>query len=135
MSNILNLDKILLLFCGEDIFTDLNNDNYNQTVDVRSSEEFNSTTLLQHNVPVINLAQHQLLHKHLYLAGIIVFYGLFKNRQFIKRKLLEISNNKKLRILIGCSQGRLRSPAVWLYARFLGIDAKILQYGIKHYVE
>ena len=123
MSNILNLDKILLLFCGEDIFTDLNNDNYNQTVDVRSSEEFNSTTLLQHNVPVINIAQHQLLHKHLYLAGIIVFYGLFKNRQFIKR------------ILIGCSQGRLRSPAVWLYARFLGIDAKILQYGIKHYVE
>ena len=102
MSNILNLDKILLLFCGEDIFTDLNNDNYNQTVDVRSSEEFNSTTLLQHNVPVINIAQHQLLHKHLYLAGIIVFYGLFKNRQFIKRKLLEISNNKKLRILIGC---------------------------------
>ena len=65
MSNILNLDKILLLFCGEDIFTDLNNDNYNQTVDVRSSEEFNSTTLLQHNVPVINIAQHQLLHKHL----------------------------------------------------------------------
>ena len=46
-----------------------------------------------------------------------------------------IYNNKKLRILIGCSQGRLRSPAVWLYARFLGIDAKILQYGIKHYVE
>ena len=65
MSNILNLDKILCIFFGENIFTNL--------------------------------------------------------------------NNRQYKILIGCSKGRLRSPAVWLYARFLGIDAKILKYGVKHY--
>ena len=89
--------------------------------------------LLQYNIPVITIEQHQLLHRHLYLAGIIVFYGLFKNKKYIRNKLLEISNNRQYKILIGCSKGRLRSPAVWLYARFLGIDAKILKYGVKHY--
>ena len=133
MSNILNLDKILYIFFGENIFTHLNNDEYNKTIDVRSVEEFKTGKLLQYNVPVISKEQHQLLHRHLYLAGIIVFYGLFKNRKFIRKKLLEISNNRQNKILIGCSKGRLRSPAVWLYAKFLGIDAKILKYGIKHY--
>ena len=133
MSNLLNLDKILCIFFGENIFTHLNNNEYNKTIDVRSAEEFNTLKLLQFNVPVISIAQHQLLHRHLYLAGIIVFYGLFQNRKCIRKKLLEISNNRQHKILIGCSKGRLRSPAVWLYARFLGIDAKILKYGVKHY--
>ena len=133
MSNILNLDKILCIFFGENMFTNLNNNEYNKTVDVRSAEEFNAIKLLQYNIPVITIEQHQLLHRHLYLAGIIVFYGLFKNKKYIRNKLLEISNNRQYKILIGCSKGRLRSPAVWLYARFLGIDAKILKYGVKHY--
>ena len=59
--------------------------------------------------------------------------NVFKNKKYIRNKLLEISNNRQYKILIGCSKGRLRSPAVWLYARFLGIDAKILKYGVKHY--
>ena len=29
------------------------------------------------------------------------------------------------------TQGRLRSPIMYLYARYLGIDAKILKGGIK----
>ena len=133
MSNILNLDKILCIFFGESIFTNLNDNKYNKTIDVRSVEEFKTGKLLQYNVPVISKEQHQLLHRHLYLAGIIVFYGLFKNRKFIRKKLLEISNNRQNKILIGCSKGRLRSPAVWLSAKFLGIAAKILKYGITHY--
>lgn len=133
MSNILNLDKVLSIFYGKNIFTDLNNYEYKKTVDVRSLEEYKSFPLLQYNIPVINKKEHQFLHRHLYLAGIIVFYGLFKNRHSIKKELLKISNNKKDKILIGCSKGRLRSPAIWLYAKFLGIDAKILRNGVKNY--
>ena len=89
MSNILNLDKILCIFFGENIFTNLNNNEYNKTVDVRSAEEFNAIKLLQYNIPVITIEQHQLLHRHLYLAGIIVFYGLFKNKKYIRNKNTE----------------------------------------------
>lgn len=133
MSNLLNLDKFLSIFYGKDIFTDLNNTDYNKTIDVRSFEEYKSFPLLQYNIPVINKKEHQLLHKHLYFAGIIVLYGLLKNKKFIKQELLKISNNKKSKLLIGCSRGRLRSPAVWIYARFIGIDAKILRNGVKYY--
>lgn len=55
MSNILNLDKILCIFFGENIFTNLNNNEYNKTVDVRSAEEFNAIKLLQYNIPVITI--------------------------------------------------------------------------------
>ena len=56
LSNILNLDKILCIFFGENIFTNLNNNEYNKTVDVRSAEEFNAIKLLQYNIPVITLS-------------------------------------------------------------------------------
>lgn len=131
MKNILNLDRILLLIFGKQIFTNLNNNENRITLDVRSVEEYQLMPLLEYNIPVINKNQHSFLHKHLYLAGLIVFYGLFINRKSIKDDLLKISNNKKYKILIGCSKGRLRSPAVCLYAKYLGIDAKILKDGIK----
>lgn len=131
MKNILNLDSILLLIFGKQIFTNLNNNEDRITLDVRSVEEYELMPLLKYNTPVINKNQHSFLHKHLYLAGLIVFYGLFINKKSIKNDLLKISNNKKYKILIGCSKGRLRSPAVWLYAKYLGIDAKILKDGIK----
>lgn len=133
MSNILNLDKILLIIYGKNIFTDLNNSEYKKTIDVRSFEEYISLPLLQYNISVISKREHEFLHRHLYLAGIVVFYGLIKNKKYIKKELLKISNNGKYKILIGCSKGRLRSPAVWLYAKYLGIDAKILKYGVKNY--
>lgn len=134
MSNTLNLDKIVSIFYGKNIFTDLNNPEYKKTIDVRSHEEYRLSPILQYNIPIINKKEHEFLHRHLYLAGIIVFYGLFKNRHFLKKELLKISNNKNDKILIGCSQGRLRSPSVWLYARFLGIDAKILKNGVKNII-
>ncbi|MEG1411714.1 MAG: hypothetical protein RRZ84_09105 [Romboutsia sp.] len=131
MSNLLNLDRILLIFFGKNIFTDLDSDINRISIDVRSFEESSLMSLLSYTVPVINKKEHTFLHKHLYLAAVIVFYGLFKNRKYIKEELLRISNNRKNKILIGCSKGRLRSPAVWLYASYLGIDAKILKNGIK----
>lgn len=133
MSNILNLDRILKIIFGRDIFTTLD-DEERVSIDVRSYEESSSMPLLKHTVPVINKEEHTFLHKHLYLAAVIVFYGLYKNRKHIKEQLVYLSNNGNSKILIGCSKGRLRSPAVWLYARFLGIDAKILKNGIRSYV-
>lgn len=133
MSNILNLDRILKIVFGKNIFTTLNSEN-RISIDVRSFEESSAMPLLNHTVPVINKQEHTFLHKHLYLAALIVFYGLYKNKKHIRYELLKISNNGENKILIGCSKGRLRSPAVWLYARYLGLDAKILRNGIRHYI-
>lgn len=130
--NKFNLDKILWFFLGEGIFTDINDIEYNRkSIDVRSHEEHLSSPILRYNVPVINKAQHDFLHRYLILAFAVILYGFFQNRRYIKHQLLKISRNKKDKLLIACSKGRLRSPIIWIYARFLGIDCKILKNGIK----
>lgn len=105
-------------------------------IDVRTKEEFNKMKLFKYNIPIINKAEHDLLKKHIYLAIPIIASGLFKNKKLIKRDLkYYYENNNKGRLVIACSQGRLRSPFVYFYAKLLGYDAKILKYGIKpHFV-
>ena len=106
------------------------------TIDVRTHEEFEAMQLFEHNVPVINKTQHNILKKHIYLAIPIIFIGLIPNRKAIKEKLHSLSHYRTYRLIIGCSQGRIRSPFVYMYARYLGIDAKVLRYGIKpHFIK
>ncbi len=103
------------------------------TIDVRSKEEFEKMPLFKYNVPVIDEKDHKLLKKYIMIAFPIILIGLIKNRKNIKRDLLRLSNNKEKTIVLGCSQGRLRSPIVAFYSRCLGIDTKILEEGIKQY--
>lgn len=100
------------------------------TVDARTRDQYNSDKKLQYNIPIINKIQYDFLHRHLIIAELVIIYGLLKNLRNIKRDLIKISNNKKSRIVIGCSKGRLRSPTLWAYAKLLGIDAKVLEGGV-----
>ncbi|KPI49997.1 hypothetical protein KW95_11160 [Clostridioides difficile] len=100
------------------------------TVDVRTPTEYGSITKLQHNISVIDEKEYDFLHRNKPIAGIIVLYGLIKNRKNIKNKLLSISDNNSKKIIIACSKGRIRSPVVWMYSRYLKIDSKVLLDGI-----
>lgn len=100
------------------------------TIDARTEDQYNSYKILQYNIPIINKVQYDFLHKHLIIAELVIIYGLLKNKKRIKLNLLKISNNKKYKIIIACSEGRLRSPTLWAYAKLLGIDAKVLDGGI-----
>lgn len=100
-------------------------------IDVRTPEEFNKMPLFEYNVPIINKEQHDYLKSHIYLAIPIVIKGFFENRIAIKERLLSLSENKSKRLIISCSQGRVRSPIIYFYAKSLGLKAKILKGGIK----
>lgn len=103
------------------------------TIDVRTIEEYENMNLLEHNIPLINKDEHDFLKKHIYLALPIILKGFIRNKKLFKDRLHELSHYRRYRLIIGCSQGRLRSPIIYFYARYLGIDAKILKGGIKPY--
>ena len=100
------------------------------TIDARTIEQYKSEKKLQYNIPIINKVQYDFLHKHLIIAELVIIYGLLKNIKNIKADLIKISNNKKSKIVIACSKGRLRSPTLWAYAKLIGIDAKVLDGGV-----
>lgn len=100
------------------------------TVDTRTKEEYSKTQVLNYNIPIITKEEHEFLHRYLLIAEIVILYGLFRNIKNIKKELIKISKNKKNKLVIGCSKGRLRSPTMWAYAKLLGIDAKVLKGGI-----
>ena len=100
------------------------------TIDARTVEQYKSEKKLQYNIPIINKVQYDFLHKHLIIAELVIIYGLLKNIKNIKADLIKISNNKKSKIVIACSKGRLRSPTLWAYAKLIGIDAKVLDGGV-----
>ena len=103
------------------------------TIDVRTIEEFNSMPLFKHNIPLINKEEHDRLKKRIYLAIPIILKSFIKNKEEIKKQLLFFSYHGKKRVIIGCSRGRLRSPIIYFYAKKLGINAKILNKGIKRF--
>lgn len=115
------------------MFIKLENIENEKLIDVRSEEEHKEMPLCKYNIPVINKNEHNILRKNIYLAIPIILYGLIKNRKLIKRDLLTISDNKAKKVVMGCSQGRLRSPIVCIYARMLGIKSFVLKNGIKQY--
>ena len=100
------------------------------TIDVRTEDQYNDNKKLQYNIPIINKIEYDFLHKYLIIAEIVIIYGLLKNLKKIKSDLLRMSNDKKSKIVIACSRGRLRSPTLWAYAKYLGINAKVLDGGV-----
>ncbi len=102
------------------------------TIDVRTVSEFNSMRLFQYNIPIINEDEHIRIKSFYPLAIPIILISLYRNKNYIKKNLMLLSNDGTLPIVIGCSRGRLRSPIVFLYAKFIGIKkCKILFGGIK----
>lgn len=117
------------------MFIDLKDIEYEVLIDVRSYEEYIQMPLCHYNIPIINQEYHEFLKNHIYLAILIILYGLIKNRKMIRQELLNKSNNRKNTLVIACSQGRLRSPIVYIYSRLIGIESKILKGGIKQYYQ
>ncbi|MGL4762167.1 MAG: hypothetical protein ACRC6T_09170 [Sarcina sp.] len=106
-----------------------------KTVDVRTKEEFELMPLLKYNIPIIDKEEHQKVKKMYPLAFITIYIAFRKRRKEIRRALLEVSENGKYKLVIGCSRGRLRSPYVFFYARSMGIKCEILSRGIKRHFE
>ncbi|GAA0071660.1 hypothetical protein UT300003_31850 [Clostridium sardiniense] len=102
------------------------------TIDVRTVSEFNNMRLFQYNIPIINEDDHIRIKSFYPLAIPIILVSLYRNKNYIKKRLMILSNNGAHPIVIGCSRGRLRSPIVFLYAKFIGVKkCKILFGGIK----
>lgn len=129
MNSILTLDKFMTLLFSKYLI-DYNEITDEITVDTRTKEEYSKTQVLNYNIPIITKEEHEFLHRYLLIAEIVILYGLFRNIKNIKKELIKISKNKKNKLVIGCSKGRLRSPTMWAYAKLLGIDAKVLKGGI-----
>lgn len=118
-----------------ELFINYSDIKHNNTIDARTVEEFREFKLFESNIPIINKKEHDFLHKHKRLAGVIIGYGFLKNRRKIKKELLRISENGSKELVIGCSRGRVRSPVICVYANLLGINATILRDGIKPFFE
>ena len=102
-------------------------------IDSRTKEEFEKMPLFDKNLPIIDKKTHDKIKRFYPCALFVITYSLVKNRNQIKDKLIELSNNKSSRIIIGCSRWRLRSPILCMYAWHLGINAKVLSKGIKRF--
>ncbi|MGL4773152.1 MAG: hypothetical protein ACRC2K_06240 [Clostridium sp.] len=106
--------------------------NGRKIIDVRTETEFLKMNMTEYNVPIINERDHQRIKAFYPLAIFIITIGIIKNRESIKRRLVEVSNNKQEEIIIACSRGRLRSPITYIYARYIGIRCKVLWGGLKN---
>lgn len=113
------------------MFVRYENINNRKVIDVRTKTEFINMNMTEFNIPIINEEEHKVIKKFYPTAFFIIVKGIIINRREIRRKLLQISNNGKEQVIIACSRGRLRSPIVYFYARFLGIRCKVLWGGLK----
>lgn len=104
-----------------------------KVIDVRTESEFKSMNLFPYNIPIINETQHNKIKLFYPTALFIIAWSIFRQRELIKESLLNISNDGEHPIIVACSRGRLRSPLTYLYAKYLGLDCKVLTKGIKHH--
>lgn len=76
--NIFTLDKFMKIFFKKYLikYKDIDDE---ITIDVRTEEQYNNNKKLQYNVPIINKIQYNFLHKYLFIAEIVIIYGLLKN--------------------------------------------------------
>lgn len=103
------------------------------TIDVRTKKEFKEMPLFQYNIEIINEDEHKKIKKCYPIAFFIIFKALFHKRKAIREELIKLSENKKKKLIFGCSRGRLRSPSMYFYARTLNIECFVLKKGIKRF--
>lgn len=109
-------------------FKDINGE---RLIDVRTRKEFVETNLFPINIPIINGEQYAKIKRFYPCALFVIGVNLIKDRKRIKLRLLEESNFGMYPIILACSRGRLRSPLMCVYARMLGINARVLWGGVK----
>lgn len=117
------------------MFIKYDNIDTDRVVDVRSRKEFSEGRLFKYNLPVINEKEHAALKKFYPSAFFIIVASMYRNREDIKEGFDYVSDFKKKPFIIACSRGRLRSPLMYMYARLLGYDCKVLWNGIKPHLK
>lgn len=105
------------------------------TIDCRTEKEFYEMPLFQYNIPIITERYHLMIKRFYPCALFIIIYWLYRDKDRLKNELMKCSEYGNKKIIIGCSRGRLRSPILCLYARYLGIDAVILSKGLKQFLK
>lgn len=100
-------------------------------IDVRTRTEYRETRLFPINMPIVNEQQYEKIKKFYPIAFFIILKNLLLNRKKIKKRLLKESDCGIFSLVFISSRGILRSPLVCIYAKILGLDAKILLGGIK----
>lgn len=103
----------------------------NILIDVRTEEEFKEYSLCHYNVPIMNRKSRYTMKKFYLSAFFIILYSLIKNRKYIRKRLIKISKNKNIPLTFACSRGRLRSPLMCIYARYIGIKSNVLWMGVR----
>ena len=100
-------------------------------IDVRTHTEYRETRLFPINMPIVDEQQYEKIKKFYPLAFFIVLKNLLLNRKKIKKRLLKESDYGIFCLIFVSSRGILRSPLVCIYAKLLGLNAKVLLGGIK----
>ncbi|GAA0101737.1 hypothetical protein UT300012_24520 [Paraclostridium bifermentans] len=106
-------------------------------IDVRSEEEFITGSITEHNVPILRQEDRGFCYRYTPLVFLVIGNGLYKNRESLCDYINEVAlNEKKNRVVIACSRGRLRSPITWLYLsiKYPELEFKVLRGGIKGYI-
>ena len=101
-------------------------------IDVRTEEEFILMNFFDNNIPVITKEYHYEILKYKILAPVLIIISIMEKKEYIDLELMRLSSNKTKPLLFACSNGLLRSPALYFYAKFKGIDAVVLKGGLKH---
>lgn len=105
------------------------------TIDVRTKKEFDEMPLFSYNLEIINEEEHKVIKKFYPCAFFVILKSLLLKRKEIKKTLIDLSKKKKKKVIFACSRGRLRSPAMYIYGRFLGLQCYILKGGLKRFFE
>lgn len=102
-------------------------------IDVRTETEFKDNSFCDVNIPIINEFQRSIFKKCYPSAFFVIFYYGIQRRKYLKENILKVYNNTDKFIVFACSRGRLRSPLMYLYTKYiLKIDCcKVLWLGIK----
>lgn len=100
-------------------------------IDVRTNKEYREQRLFPINLPVVDEEEYRKIKKFYPSAFFIIVKNIIKNRKKIKDRLLKESNQGMFTIVFTCSRGRLRSPLICIYAKKLGLNAKVLRGGVK----
>ncbi|TQQ83892.1 hypothetical protein EXD82_09360 [Peptacetobacter hominis] len=102
-------------------------------IDCRTKEEFAEMPLFDKNIPIIDKKTHNMIKRFYPCALFVILFSLIKNKDSIRKKILEYSVQGEKKVVFGCSRGRLRSPIMCLYARYIGVESVVLSKGIKRF--
>ncbi|MGL4850958.1 MAG: rhodanese-like domain-containing protein [Clostridium sp.] len=102
-------------------------------VDVRTNKEYKAKHIKgAKNVQAMDYKDYLNMKTIYPLAPITITRSIYRRQDIIREELEEIYGTGDREIIFYCSRGRLRSPLIYLYAKYcLKMKCKVLWGGIK----